>query len=313
MKKFKFDEQSAIEKIIKANFVDENNVTNTIYSIAKYNYHVLGMDDKDNYNAVLQYILDNCDNLFEESIYIDIENCIKSAKKHRLASIDEVCITESEISVIQELGDIKQEKVAFVLLAVSKYLNAIHGDSCSDSAYLTNSEICKLARVTIPVNERDIFMQFAYDKELVYRHTFAGSVQKKLMFVSHDSMDKVVLRLNEADYLDLAYAYLAYLEPHKFRRCRNCGRWMRRSKDDKRLCVECNKDNNTIEEKDTRKTVKCIDCKKLICVSTLNTETNRCEACYAEYRRKYKAQKEQERRKRLKNVDSASKSCTIQN
>ena len=84
MKKFKFDEQSAIEKIIKANFVDENNVTNTIYSIAKYNYHVLGMDDKDNYNAVLQYILDNCDNLFEESIYTDIENCIKSAKKHKM-------------------------------------------------------------------------------------------------------------------------------------------------------------------------------------------------------------------------------------
>lgn len=281
MKKFKFNEQSAIEKIIKDNFVDENNVTNTIYSIAKYNYHVLSMDDKDNYNAVLQYILDNCDNLFEESIYSDIENCIKSAKKHKLASIDEVCITESEINIIRELGDIKQEKAAFVLLAVSKYLNAIHNDSHSDSAYLTNAEICKLARITIPVSERDVFMQFAYDKELVYRHTFAGSVQKKLTFVSHEPDDKVVLRLNEADYLDLAYAYLAYLEPHKFKRCFRCKKWMRGKDKKNELCTDCKK-NNSVKQKNVLKTIECIDCGKPAYVDIRNMTKIRCDECQHE-------------------------------
>lgn len=286
MKKFKFDEQSAIEKIIKDNFVDENNVTNTIYSIAKYNYHVLGMDDKDNYNAVLQYILDNCDNLFEESIYSDIENCIKNAKKHKLASIEEVCITESEINIIKGLNDIKQEKAAFVLLAVSKYINAIHGDGHSDSAYLTNSEICKLARITIPVSERDVFMQFAYDKELVYRHTFAGSVQKKLTFISHDPKDKVVLRLNESDYLDLAYAYLSYLEPHKFKRCFRCKKWMRGKDKKNELCTDCKKDN-TKSEKDVLKTVKCVDCDQFFSVDVRNMTKIRCDGCQIEYRKSW--------------------------
>ena len=57
MKKFKFNEQSAIEKMIKSNFVDENNVTNTIYSLAKYNYHALQLNDKENYNFDLSDII----------------------------------------------------------------------------------------------------------------------------------------------------------------------------------------------------------------------------------------------------------------
>ena len=278
MKKFRFNEQSAIEKMIKSNFVDENNITNTIYSLAKYNYHALQLNDKENYNSVLKYILKNSDNIFEESIYSDIINCIKSAKKHKFASIDEVCITESELKVIKDLDDIKQEKVIFVILAIAKYLNAIQNESY-DAAFLTNSEICKMARVTIPVNERDVFMQFAYDKELLYRHTWAGSERKKLTFISHDPEDKVILRLNEADYRDLAYTYISYLEPHKFRRCVSCGRWMRRNNYDKRLCTECSKNSNTTEEKDKMKTIECVDCGSLVYVSVLNTKTYRCEDC----------------------------------
>lgn len=281
MKKFRFNEQSAIEKMIKSNFVDENNITNTIYSLAKYNYHALGLNDKENYNSVLKYILKNCDNVFEESIYSDIINCIKNAKKHKFASINEVCVTESELNIIKSLGDIKQEKVIFVILAIAKYLNAIQGKEY-DAAFLTNAEICKMARVTIPVDERDVFMQFAYDKELLYRHTWAGSEKKKLTFVSHDPEDKVVLRLNEADFKDLAYTYMAYLDPHKFRRCVSCGTWMRRNNYDKRLCTECIRSNNIQEEKDRIKTIECVDCGKMVYVSVLDSKTYRCEDCQNE-------------------------------
>ena len=285
MKKFKFNEQSAIEKMIKSNFVDENNITNTIYSLAKYNHHALQLNDKENYNSVLKYILKNCDNIFEESIYSDITNCIKSAKKHKFASINEVCITQSELDRIKSLGDIKQEKAIFVILAISKYFNALH-DENYDAAFLTNSDICKMARITIPSKERDVFMQFAYDKELLYRHTWAGSTIKKVTFVSHDINDKIVLRLDESDFKDLAYTYWAYIDSHKFRRCVNCGRWMRRNKQDKRLCLECST-STADHEKEVLKTVKCMDCGESVYVSTLNTKTCRCEKCQEEYRRKY--------------------------
>ena len=287
MKKFKFNEQFAIEKMIKMNFVDENNITNTIYSLAKYNYHALHLNDTENYNRVLKYILKNCDNIFEESIYTDIINCIKNAKKHKFASINEVYITQSELDRVKSLGNIKQEKAIFVILAISKYFNELHEENY-DSAFLTNSDICKMARVTIPAKERDVFMQFAYDKELLYRHTWAGSTIKKVTFVSHDINDPIVLRLNESDFNDLAYTYMAYIEPHKFRRCVSCGRWMRRNKYDKRLCAECSKNLSDKEEKDTFKTIQCIDCGESIHVSTLNSKTCRCEKCQYEANKKSK-------------------------
>lgn len=301
MKKFKFNEQSAIEKMIKSNFVDENNITNTIYSLAKYNYHALQLSDKENYSRVLKYILKNCDNIFEESIYSDIVNCIKSAKKHKFASIDEVYITQSELDRIKSLGDIKQEKAIFVILAISKYFNALH-DEIYDAAFLTNTDICQMARITIPAKDRDVFMQFAYDEELLYRHTWAGSTIKKVTFVSHDTEDKVVLRLNESDFKDLAYTYMAYITPHQFRRCVNCGRWMRRNKQDKRLCTECGKSSDIQEEKSTLKTVKCIDCGDPVYVSVLNTKTCRCEKCQEKHRKKYM----QEFMKEKRSVNTAS-------
>ena len=281
MKKFKFDEQSAIEKMIKSKFVDENNVTNTIYSLAKYNHHTLHLNDKENYNAVLKYITENCENIFEESIYEDITNCIKSSKKHKYALINEVCITQSELDVIKSLNDIKQEKVIFVILAISKYFNLL-AEKDYDSAFLNTSDICKLARITIPVKERDVFLQFLYEKDLLYKHTWAGSNIKKVTFISHDPEDKVVLRLDESDFKDLAYTYMAYLEPHKFRRCVTCGTWMRRNNYDKRLCTECTKNGNIQEEKDKIKTVECVDCGKMVYVSVLDSKTYRCEDCQSE-------------------------------
>ena len=88
MKQFKFNEQAALEKMIKSNFIDTNNITNTIYSLAKYNYHVLGLTDEENYQQILKYVQKNCEYIFEEGIYEDITNCIKSAKKHKMAGIN---------------------------------------------------------------------------------------------------------------------------------------------------------------------------------------------------------------------------------
>ena len=282
MKEFKFNEQSVIENMMKINFVDVNNIINTIYSIAKYNYHALHLGDAANYNHILKYITSNCSNVYEENIYQDIEGCINNAKKHKFVSIDEVCITESEIDVIKSLEDIKQQKAIFVILATSKYLNALSGNDY-DAVFLNNADICKMARITIPVNERDVFMQFAYDKGLLQRHTWPNSIIKKVLFISHNEDDKVVLRLNENDFKDLAYTYLAYLTPHKFRRCIVCKRWMRRDSKGRQVCKSCS-DKETFKN-DNIKVIECIDCGKPIYVSIFDSATCRCEECQAKKRK----------------------------
>ena len=282
---FLFNEQSAIEKMIKMNVVDNENVFATIKDLARYNHFVYNMDNDQNYKSILLYLQKYGKNINEEDVYQIIDKCVQKAKKQPFRKVDIVPITKSELDFIEGLGDIKQEKIAFVLLASAKYYDVTR-DSKQHTSYMRNADICKLARVTIPVKDRDVFMQFAYDKGVLKRHSRAASTEKKVAFVSDDESDTVVLKLQESDYMDLAYTYLSFKAPHKFRKCVTCKRWMRRTTNDNRLCKEC----ATIasEYKNTVKEIQCVECGKPIYISIMNSKTCRCDSCQDEVTKKSK-------------------------
>ena len=282
---FLFNEQSAVENMINMRIVDNDNIFVTIKDLARYNYFVNNMEKEENYMSILKYLQNNGANINEENVYKMIDECVQRAKKYPFKLVEEVCITQSELDFIKRLDNIKQEKIAFVLLASAKYYDETR-DIKYHTAYMQNSDICKLARITIPVAERNIFMQFAYDFGVLSRHSRAASTEKKVLFVSQDDNDKVVLRLKENDFKDLAYTYLAYITPHKFRRCVSCNCWIRRDAKDRRICKDCS--DHGVEEKNTMKEIQCADCGKSVYISILNTKTCRCEECQNEADKKSK-------------------------
>ena len=295
---FLFNEQSAVENMMKMHIVDNDNVFTTIKDLARYNYFVNNMENDDNYKNILEYLQRNGENINEENVYKIIDDCVKKAKKYPFRVVDEVCITKSEMEFIKNLNDIKQEKIAFVLLASAKYYDAIR-DTNYCVAYMKNSDICKLARITIPVIDRNVFMQFVYDRGVLSRHSRAASTEKKVMFVSQDDNDEVVLSLKENDFKDLAYTYLAYTTPHRYRRCAACNCWIKKDSKDRRICKDCS--DKGIEEKNTIKEVQCIDCGKTIYVSVFDNETVRCDECSLVYQRARNAKKNKAYRERNKN------------
>ena len=273
---FLFNEKSAVENMINMKVVDNDNIFVTIKDLARYNYFVYNMDKDNNYKSILKYLQKNGQNINEENVYNIIDLCVQRAKKHPFKQVSEVHITKNELQFIKNLNDIKQEKIAFVLLASAKYYDVVR-DTKKNTAYMRNSDICKLARITIPAKDRDVFMQFAYDKMVLLRHSRAASIEKTVGFISNDENDKVVLKLKENDFKDLAYTYLAYKTPHKFRRCVVCNCWMKKDSKDRRLCKEC----STKEEKEKSliKERQCIDCGKSVYVSIFDSKTVRCEDC----------------------------------
>jgi hypothetical protein len=279
---FLFNEQSAIEKMIKMQIVDNDNIFATIKDLARYNYFIKEMDNDSSYKYILKYLQKNGKNINEENVYQIIDDCVRRAKKYQLKQVNEICITKNELQFIKNLNDIKQEKIAFVLLSVAKYYD-ITMDTQRNTAYMKNSDICKLARVTIPVKNRDVFMQFAYDKGVLLRHYKAASTAKTVAFVSCDEQDEIALRLTEGDFKDLAYTYLAYITPHKYRRCVSCRCWIRKDKQDRRICKECSE--KEIVERQLIKTGTCIDCGKEFYVDIRNNTKERCDECYEKYRR----------------------------
>ena len=241
MKNFNFNEKQDIESMISQGYVDESDYKITIGKLALYNLKVLNLKREDNYDAIKEYMELNARDFFEAEHQKIIYREIANAKKRILRDISCVNITKSELDKISSLNDIRKEKIAFVLVATAKYYDAIKG---VDIHYtnLTNSELCKMARITMRTVDRNSFITFIYDNGVVERHIRPDSTGKKVLFISDNENDEVILSLSEIDFQELAYVYLNWKNGCGFTRCKVCGRIMKSNKNNTKLyCEACSK------------------------------------------------------------------------
>jgi hypothetical protein len=271
MKEYIFNEKASIEAMMANGAVDEVNINKTIKKLARYNYYVLCLNDDDNYNEIVKYMDKNCAYFSEVGSYSDIKGCIRDASKSAWKDIREVIITKSELEFIQSLDDIRYEKLAFVLLADAKYDNAFKNKKINLS-YLSNSDLYRLARVTMPIKDRSMFLHFLYEKELVEVNINPTTTHKKLLYVSEQD-DEVGLVLTENNYKELAFTYMNW-KSGGYKECKSCGALFR-VKANSQYCKKCSPKYKTIEYKK----IVCIDCCKEVYVNPMDSKACRCEEC----------------------------------
>ena len=243
MKEYVFNEQRAVEAIINACEVDVANPTNTIRKLARYNFYVLKYGQVRNYNAIVEYMSKNYQDFSEFAYQKDILGCIRDVEKTPWKDIDTIGITRGEIDTILALDDIRKQKIAFVLLCTAKYRDS-YNDNNGHKTDISVTDLYKMARVVLPQKERTVFLHFLVRDNLVEKHTFAGVKNKKVLFVSENANDAVVLTLREIDFLELAYVYMDYIGGHiGYGSCELCGRMIKHSKTKpKKYCERCAKD-----------------------------------------------------------------------
>lgn len=291
---FKFNDKSDIESKMSNNYANQDNPEETIRELARYNYHVLGMQKEDNYDAILSYMTKNCSNFYEEKYFKIIYRNIASAKKYKFREVEPVVITKSELEKIASLNDIRKEKIAFVLLAAAKYYNNVSADN-NNRMYMSMSDLFKLSRVSIPCKERASYLHFAYEEGILTEHTFVGTNLKIVAFVDNDGEEAI--KLSEDDYKELAYAYLNY-KNGGYKHCKGCGKLfkMHKSSPGRLYCKECGQK----EEVSEFKVIQCVDCGVEFVVNKFDTESCRCEECNLTYQRKRNAVKNKAYRERIK-------------
>ena len=270
---FRFNDKSDIEEMIKNKYANNQNPEETIRDLARYNYHVLGMKKEDNYDVIVAYMTQNCEDFYEEMYFKTIYRNIASAKKYKFRDVAPVVITQSEIDKITGLNDIRKEKIAFVLLAIAKYYNNVSADN-NNRMYISMSDLYKFARVAIPCKERAEYLHFAYENGILEEHTFVGTNLKIVPFVDNNS--DPIMELREDDYKELAYTYLNY-KNGGYKHCKGCGRLfkMHKSEPGRLYCKECGQKVETVEFK----VLKCMDCGEDFVVNVFNTKTCRCQEC----------------------------------
>lgn len=277
--------------MINANFVDENNPTNTIKMIARYNHYVCQLDKDQSYNVINDYMRKNCRSYSEVGYYTAIQGCVKDATKRVWRDISQVIITQKELDVIKALNDDRQEKLAFVLLADAKYENACK-DRNVNYSNISIPELYRQARVTMPVKDRNMFLSFLYDNQLVQRNLNPDSSGFKLLYIYDE--DETALQLSENNYKELAFTYMNW-KYGGYKECCSCGRLFK-PKGNAQYCKSCTKENNTPRDR----FIKCVDCGEIVEISEFDNETCRCGDCNLIYQRKRNAKKNKEYRLRMK-------------
>lgn len=240
MKEYIFNEKEYIEAIINAKKVDLANPTNTIRKLARYNFYVNGYKKSKNYNAIVDYMTKNFKDFSEMTYQKSIDGCIKDVDKTPFKNIKSVRITKSELDKICLLDDIKKQKLAFVLLCTAKYRDQYNPNNCHKTD-ISATDLYKTARVVLPKEQRNIYLHFLISDGLVEPHNNSKTKNKKLLFVSEDENDEVVLDLKEVDYKELAYVYMSWKNNGKgFTKCQKCGKTIKQSKTrPRKYCEEC--------------------------------------------------------------------------
>lgn len=281
MKDYVFNEKKDIEDMINANFVDENNPTNTIKMIARYNHYVCQLDKDQSYNVINDYMRKNCRSYSEVGYYTAIQGCVKDATKRVWRDISHVIITKKELDVIKALNDDRQEKLAFVLLADAKYENACK-DRNVNYSNISIPELYRQARVTMPVKDRNMFLSFLYDNQLVQRNLNPDSSGFKLLYIYDE--DETALLLSENNYKELAFTYMNW-KYGGYKECCGCGRLFK-PKGNAQYCKSCTKENNTPRDR----FIKCIDCGEIVEIGKFDNETCRCVDCKSQHDKIIKSQ-----------------------
>ena len=206
--------------------------------ITRYNLYTLGYDDENNYKYTVEWMNNNHDN-FDESYYSNlVSDAIKRAHKTPFYNIDNIKITQSELSSIASLDNLRAEKVLFVLLCMAKQQRVVSGFTNGLVRY-SLTELCKLARISVPADDREYILYNIVQKSLL---SCPKKNDTKCLIVNFiNDEDDVVLELDETDCQELAYVYLNWKNNGQgYTRCQRCNKLIKQSKTKPRkYCEEC--------------------------------------------------------------------------
>lgn len=285
MSDYIFNEKLFIQNLVENQVVDTNKQNSAITLLAKYCHHIKKYNEKESYTYIVKYMKTHAAVFNEQDSLSSIKSAIRKARKITLKHIEYVPITQKELQTIAALGDIRQEKLAFVLLADAKYQTQVNGHLKSVS-YLSIAQLFKLARVPCPYKERALMTSFLYaDREtgaLAVKEPTGKKSRWKLTYASYDSEDEVVLMLNENNYKELAFTYLNWKEGG-YKECKSCGKLFK-AKTSAQYCKKCAPKETTLKYK----VIQCIDCGCDVYIGPKDNKTCRCDSCQNEVDKAHK-------------------------
>jgi hypothetical protein len=187
----------------------------TLERVAKYYYE--NRYDKREVRRLLDSFLIQCDPSASTVRWSGVlDRAAKRAGKTPLIQIDGVDITEDELATIGKLTGTQMRRLAFTLLCVAKYWNAVSGHN-NGWVNTPDREIMRMANINTSIKRQSLMFGELKQAGLIRFSKKIDNLNVQVLFMKNG---KTALHIQ--DFRNLGYQYLKYCGG-PYCECENCG------------------------------------------------------------------------------------------
>ena len=233
------NETKYAKNILEKGF-DQNKFSYDLKILAKYLYK----EEKDELKLkekLISVCKEKNKNFNEVKYWKLIKYACEIAKKYELFDVEPVGINEFELDTIENLHNLKIQKIAFVLLVLAKLnkqyyiLNSKNKESFDNGEYYVNSkisEIFNLAKIYLKKKEKDMIFNYLIEKEYIQ---MTKKCNYKINFV-YPTSKKNVIMIDDFDNFILEYERLL---GDNIGNCEKCNKPIRITSNKTKYCNKC--------------------------------------------------------------------------
>lgn len=145
-----------------------------------------------------------------------LDKIVKSSAKRKLIQIDGVSVTKPELEQIDALESVQLRRLAFTLLCVAKYWDAVRSTN-NHWVNTTDREIMKMANINVPIQKQSLMFADLKDAGLVRFSRKIDNLNIQITFMQ-DGEEAMFIN----DFRNLGHQYMRRFGDGYFE-CANCG------------------------------------------------------------------------------------------
>lgn len=205
----------------------------TIGRIARYYYQCEGFKRGD-VRAKLEDFILQCD---PDAVLVKwgdvIERSVRQASKYPIIDIERIDITKAELDKIAGLDGKQLQRLAFTLLCVAKYWNAVREQN-NNWVNAPDKDIMALANLKPPIKRQGQMFRELRDAKLIRFSRRVDNLNTQVCFIDESSP----VAIHITDFRNLGNQYALYCGEPYFQ-CKECGIVVKRNRNVHKYCPDC--------------------------------------------------------------------------
>ncbi|MGG1663076.1 hypothetical protein [Brevibacillus sp. NRS-1366] len=263
------NEVKYINRILNERYVDPKTY-NSLRILAKY-YAIKGLKKKEIHNEVFKYAckhylktqekggvnkkyemdeLEKVVTKYVNSLTSQKKKLEKGGKVFKLYGIESISITKNELYKISMLSNHELERLAYVMLVLSKiakaksdYLDGVYSIYC-------NSDVFKESFLSYSYKNKCLINEMKQTGHVQPNEEYGNSRLVKLLYADNDNDSEIAITI--IDFRNFAYTYDQYRGSKMIKNCSGCNVLFEKRSSTHKYCDACKREN---ELQKTRKRV----------------------------------------------------------